>query len=121
MAYQRATRLPDRYKVVFRDADGNRQRQFITRAEFERKDRDAYIKAMYSPGPGWMFWYVPFIETFDTPSGDLAAGQVWEGTNRHGVDVVVWKDESGDRQISKASDVVVTRKDGIPETIERKV
>lgn len=119
MAYTRATKLADRYKVVFRNTEGDRIRHQLTQSEFDRKDRDAYVLNTYTPaGRGWEtfdYWFVPFIETFDTPSKDLEEGMFWEGKNRRGDDVVVWRPEGGVRDIAPKDDVVVS--DGV---IERK-
>lgn len=124
MAYTRANKLPDRYKVVFRNATGERIRHELTQVEFNRKDRDQYVLNAYAPtGRGWEtfdYWFVPFIETFDTPSKALEPGMYWEGANRHGESVVVWCPVDGQRNIAKSSDVVVTRTGEIPETIEKK-
>lgn len=124
MPYVRATKLPDRYKVVFRNAAGERIRHELTQEEFNRKDRDQYVLDTYSPtGRDWRifdYWFVPFIETFDTPSKTLEPGMYWEGADRHGENVIVWRSIDGQRAIAKSSDVVVTQNGDIPETIEKK-
>lgn len=124
MAYTRVTKLPDRYKVVFRNAEGVRVRVMLTQAEFDRKDRDAYVLNAYAPtGRGWEdfdYWFVPYIDTFDTQSKDLEDGTVWEGTDRHGVARVMWKDIGSERQVATADEVIVTRTGDIPDVIERK-
>lgn len=127
-------RLPDRYKVVFRNAVGARQRVFITEEEFDRPDRDAYIKQAYGPqGKDWeayMFWFVPYIETFDTPSNDLEPGMVWEGErnrvdkrtqNRSTIPLVMWRDDQGYYHEANPDELVLTRKNGKIEKVERKI
>lgn len=124
MAYTRATKLPDRYKVVFRNMAGERTRHELTEAEFNRKDRDQFVRDTYAPtGRGWEtfdYWFVPFIETFDTPSKDLEEGMVWEGVDRHGIARVKWRDIGKEVEIAKADEVVITRVGDAPEIIERK-
>lgn len=133
MALIHVERLPDRYKVVFRNAAGDRQRVFITEAEYLRPDRDQYIKKTYGPtGRDWesyMWWYVPFIDTFDTPSQDLEPGMVWEGVRersdpktqrRVAATLVVWRDESGNLLEAKPADLDIVRKDGKIETVTKK-
>jgi len=131
MAYQSVNRLPDRYKVVFQNAQNARQRVWITADEFTRRDRDAHVLKTYTPS-GWVdftFWYVPYIETFDTPSRDLESGMVWEGlrdrTNpntkqRQAVPLVMWRDLAGQEEEASADEVVMTRNGGVVETIVRK-
>lgn len=124
MAYTRATKLPDRYKVVFRNAAGARIRAFLTQAEFDRKDRDQYVLNAYAPtGRDWQsydYWFVPYIETFNTPSGDLEPGMIWEGTDRHGIDRVVWRPLDGERQVAQAGEVVVARAGQTVQDVTRK-
>lgn len=124
MAYTRATRLPDRYKVVFQNASGARVRAFLTQAEFERKDRDAYVQNAYAPtGRDWQtyhYWFVPYIVTFDTPSGDLEDGMVWEGTNRFGEAQIMWKAPGRGFDCAKPDEIVVTRSGDVPDVIARK-
>lgn len=122
MAYIQATKLPDRYKVVFRDSNGARIRVQLTQAEFDRKDRDAYVLSAYAP-VGWKsftYWFVPFIETFDTPSKELEEGMCWEGVNRDGVARVMWREQGGEFECAKPEDVIISRKGDVPDVIARK-
>lgn len=124
MAYTRATKLQDRYKVVFRNASGTRIRAWLTQSEFERKDRDSYVLSAYAPtGRGWEafdYWFVPFIETFDTPSGDLEDGMVWEGVDRRGTSRIMWKPAGGGFQSATSNEVTISRSGDVPDVITRK-
>lgn len=130
MALIKVNRLPDRFKVIFQNRKtGERFRTHITKEEFERPDRDEYIEQAYSPGPGYYFWFVPFIETFDTPSGDLEVNCVWEGVRkrvdpidkrRKDANIIMWKDENGVLQEDAPEKLVVTRNGDTVESVNRK-
>lgn len=124
MAYTLATKLPDRYKVVFRNATKARIRHALSEAEYNRKDRDQYVLNAYAPtGRGWEtfdYWFVPFIETFDTPSGDLEDGMVWEGVDKRGVSRIMWKPVGGGFESANSDEVTVSRSGDAPDVIARK-